>query len=64
MRLKKRHTRAFRLDGQAVVWRAWSRACGPGHEARIQAETAKEARRKGARALGVHRSAVNVELVG
>lgn len=61
---KKRSTKVFRLSGAPVMWRAWCQCFGPGHEAKVAAETAKVARRKGAQALGVHLSAVNVELVG
>lgn len=64
MRLKKRPMKVFRRDGGPVLWRATCASFGPGHDAQVEAETARQARRRGARALGVHPSVVHVTLVG
>ena len=62
MRPPRRRTKYFKRDGGPVIWMASAAVGGPGHKAQIKAETAKEARRKGAQALGVHHSMVQVQI--
>ena len=63
MRLpRRRRTQYFKTTGEPVIWMASAAVGGPGHKAQIKAATPKEARRKGASALGVHHSMVQVQI--
>ena len=59
---RRRPTKYLKRSGEPVIWMASAAVGGPGHRAQVRAETAKEARRKGASALGVHHSVVDVRI--